>query len=460
VRLTRIFGQSGSLQRNIVVYVLSASTFSLLIVGAVAWYLLASHLENLRNGVLRAEAIEFAGELSIQNGQLVFYGPQSRLGNSASGSVIRYTAFDDTGQSLLGDAGNIPPQLMARDMAPGGVVYFTTSGGRHGAAVSREHGARLYYVAAIEGASHPYSSSEPLWLELLSHSYWLIALAMLIVLSSAVFASRRSLATLRQTLAEVDRIGPTAPTHRLPRDGAPRELWPLIDAVNAAVSRLELGYRAQRDFAGNVAHEIRTPIAVLKSRLQARGPQTGADPDANLLDDVIRLERLSQQLLDLSRAETLADTGFADVDLETLAIEVASGLAPRAVANDTSLGVTGAHGVVVSGNAGFLRIALGNLIENALIHTAKGTDVTIRVTADPPGWRVSDRGPGVPADQRARIFRRFDRGATPPHARTGAGIGLSIVGQVVTAHGGRVGVSERPGGGAVFWIELAPPASA
>ncbi|MDZ4095279.1 MAG: ATP-binding protein, partial [Paracoccaceae bacterium] len=121
--------------------------------------------------------------------------------------------------------------------------------------------------------------------------------------------------------------------------------------------------------------------------------------------------------------------------------------------------VTGAAHAPARGHAGLLSVALGNLLRNALVQTPEGSEVEIEVVADPPGWRVLDRGPGVPDALKALLFDRFQRGAAArrPMAKDapqGAGIGLAIVKSVVEAHGGRVLIEDRPGGGAVFVVLL------
>ena len=124
-----------------------------------------------------------------------------------------------------------------------------------------------------------------------------------------------------------------------------------------------------------------------------------------------------------------------------------------------TLAVTGATRAPARGHAGLLTVALSNLVRNALAHSPEGSEVEIEVQADPPGWRVLDRGPGVPEAARDALFERFQRGAHGTDTGPGAGIGLAIVQTVAEAHRGAVTIEDRPGGGAAFVIELPPVAA-
>ena len=164
-----------------------------------------------------------------------------------------------------------------------------------------------------------------------------------------------------------------------------------------AFDRLEQGYKAQRDFASNVAHEIRTPIAVLKSSIDriddAKLKQT-------LSQDAMQLDRIFGQLIDLSRADAALQSGFEAVNLRNVAVEVATDLVPVALGSGRRLSVIGDEAVLVHGNAGLLGIALANVVRNALQYTTENSEVEIELHSNPAGWRVLDRGPGVPRRSR------------------------------------------------------------
>jgi signal transduction histidine kinase len=165
--------------------------------------------------------------------------------------------------------------------------------------------------------------------------------------------------------------------------------------------------------------------------------------------------RLVGQLLSVAQLEALDVAAYETADLHAIAVDVAGSLAPLALRRSRAVAVTGTAGqALVHGNAEALRQAVRNLVENALQHTPPGTTVEVAVTGA-PALQVIDRGPGVPAADRERLFERFWRGR---RSGEGAGLGLAIVARIVAAHGGSLAVDDAPGGGARFTIRLPRPA--
>ena len=264
--------------------------------------------------------------------------------------------------------------------------------------------------------------------------------------------------TLRDGLRPLQRLAsvaagitPAESERRLPLDDLPRELAPLVHAINAALDRLDEGFRAQRDFTADAAHQLRTPLAILSAHLDTLDDRTVA---ASLREDVARMSRLVEQLLQVAELEALTLKPQERTDLSALALEVAEALAPMALARRRDIAVAGAEApVTVHGNHDSLHQALRNLVENALHHTSEGTTVEIAVQSEPPSISVSDRGPGIPAADRRNLFQRFWRAERS--GGRGAGLGLAIVQRIATAHAARVEVDDAPGGGARFTIRFA-----
>jgi signal transduction histidine kinase len=160
------------------------------------------------------------------------------------------------------------------------------------------------------------------------------------------------------------------------------------------------------------------------------------------------MNRLVEQLLCVARLDSVVLDCSSPVDLRQLAEEVVGSMAHLALAAGRTIALIGAdHPVTVIGNAAAITDALRNLIENALVHTTPGTEVVVEV--DPKGAiSVQDSGPGIPAEDRQRIFERFWRSKG---VRTdGAGLGLAIVMEIVRAHGASMAVSDRPPSGSRF----------
>lgn len=287
--------------------------------------------------------------------------------------------------------------------------------------------------------------------EFLPHVAWVVIpiLAVLLGIDFVIFG--KALHPLAEASALARRIGPARTDLRLPEARMPKDVLPLISAVNGALDRLEHGFLAQREFVADAAHELRTPLAILRAEVEAH-----ADPKiaSGLLADINSMTRIVNQLIDTAESDTLT-VGPRDVaDLRSICVDVASFMAPVAVMQGKSVAVTGAPDPVwVEGNGQALFLAVRNLVENAITHTANGTTAEIEVRDD-GSVAVSDEGPGVPAAQRELIFQRFWRG---DRRRAGsAGLGLSIVGRVVKAHGGTVTVCDAIPRGAMFVVRLRP----
>jgi signal transduction histidine kinase len=269
------------------------------------------------------------------------------------------------------------------------------------------------------------------------------------VLIIGVLTIRDSLKPMQELARRAARISPTATDVRLPSTGLPPELRPLVVAINAALERLDVGFRMQREFTADAAHELRTPLAILATHLDSLENREVA---AALRADVERMSRLVNQLLSVAQLEALAVAPDDIADLQSIAVDVVGSLAPLALRRGRSLAVTGATApVAVRGNAESLRQALRNLIENALQHTPAGTEVEIEVT-DEPAVHVSDHGPGVPPELRNRVAQRFWR--ADRRKGEGSGLGLAIVSRIVAAHGGQLSVADAAGGGARFSLHL------
>jgi signal transduction histidine kinase len=272
---------------------------------------------------------------------------------------------------------------------------------------------------------------------------------MFAVLIIGVLTIRDSLAPMQELARRAARISPTATDVRLPAAGLPPELKPMVVAINGALERLDEGFRMQREFTADAAHELRTPLAILATHLDSLENRQVATA---LRADVERMSRLVNQLLSVATLEALAVAPDEIADLQAIAVDVAGSLAPLALKRGRSLAVTGTTAAVaVRGNAESLRQALRNLIENALQHTPSGTEVEIEVTNE-PAVHVSDRGPGVPPELRNRVVQRFWR--ADRRKGEGSGLGLAIVSRILAAHGGRLAVDDALGGGARFSLYL------
>ena len=227
--------------------------------------------------------------------------------------------------------------------------------------------------------------------------------------------------------------------------------------MNEMLARLQAGQAVQRRFVADASHELRSPLATIATGLEllARG-DTDRDTVTALRGEAARLGRLVDALLLLARAdESGLQPRFEDVDLDEVAeaerLRPAARIVPR---------IEAAH-VRVVGDRGQLAQVVRNLVDNACRHARSTVVVSVRPCTGYAALDVADDGPGVPPDQRARVFERFVRlDDARARADGGAGLGLAIVAEVVAAHGGTVDVVGSPVGGALFRVRLPLPGGA
>ena len=453
--ITSVFGKRGSLRRNLVLSIITALSLCLLMAGAVVFSEFYEHLEESLEDALFEEAKELVGQVDREVPDLGL--PADALRFQGVEGLYRYTVFDASGAAVVGDEGKGSLQAQLKQTVLGQPRKITLPGERVGVALrARIKGNDVIVLVSTYPTSSDETSFQQLLHEIEEQIIW-IALGILMVLGAAILTTRNALSSLDILSTQAAQVGPLVTQMRLDKDKAPVEFAPLIASVNGAFDRLEAGYKAQQDFSSNVAHEIRTPIAVLKSSVDRI--QDGA-LKASLMQDVTQIEEMFGQLIDLARADTALQSSFAEVDLRALAVVIATDMAQAALRDGCCLSVTGAESAKVHASAGLLEIALRNMIRNALQYSPKGSDVEITVTDNPAGWRVLDRGPGVPDVLKTALFERFNRGAQAHSDSRGSGIGLAIVKSVAQSHHASATVQDRPGGGSDFTFEFAHPPKA
>lgn len=218
---------------------------------------------------------------------------------------------------------------------------------------------------------------------------------------------------------------------RLSVDTAPKEIVPLIEAFNLTLQRLEHGYRVQQQFLGAAAHELKTPLALMRGQIELGGLE---DRDT-LLRDIDLMARQVHQLLHLAEVSESRNYKIAGVDVAEVAVEVVSFVSRMADRSQVQLDLhLPSEAVAWRGDQSALFTLLKNLVENAIQHSPEGGVVTLSV--DRLGLSVRDEGDGIAAEQAARVFERFWRGHDAQgNPSTGAGLGLSICQEIAVAHG-------------------------
>jgi two-component system OmpR family sensor kinase len=303
----------------------------------------------------------------------------------------------------------------------------------------------------------------------------LLQLEALISLGVVVATAILALLIIRIGLRPLERMGAVAQdiaagdlSRRVEPANRKTEIGRLGLALNGMLNQIETAFaertasnRRLRRFVADASHELRTPLTSIRGysemlrRGAAESPTDGELARRRIEEEAIRMTGLVDDMLVLARVDQGRPLDLEPVDLQAIATDAAADA--RAVAPQRDINLTSSGRVVVNGDDTRLRQVVGNLVRNALVHTPPQTPIDISLSTEDSVARlaVADHGPGLAADDLDRIFEPFYR-ADPSRSRDsgGAGLGLSIVSAVVTAHGGHVKVHETEGGGATFEVEL------
>ena len=285
-------------------------------------------------------------------------------------------------------------------------------------------------------------------------------LTLLAALIAGYFVATRLSRPLRELAGVAARVDAGDLSPRVRARGAPDEVRVLGDAFDHMLDRLEKAFARQRDFVADASHELRTPLTVVRGQLEVLGRQANPTPeDVRRVErlvrvELVRMQRLVDDLLLLAQAEERGFVHPREVELRPFVTDLVEGMDAtadrRLVAGEIPEGR-----VLVDPDR--IAQALRNLLVNAIEHTRPGG----RIELSARGWgdrlvvAIDDDGPGIPVEERERVFDRFHR-ADPARTRGsgGAGLGLAIVQAVVHAHAGSVSVTESPLGGARFVVDL------
>jgi signal transduction histidine kinase len=383
-----------------------------------------------------------------------------RLFYARSGPAYQYVVRDRSGEALFASSRANVAQFPSDFTQLGdGSFRFTDKAGNEfvGMTVKTDVAGTDYYIqtAQTKQAASAFSSqiSDEFTDRMLLIGMPFCA-ALLLIIATTV---RRGFDPLYRAARQVTRMGASSPMGlQIDEKDISEEVLPFIRAINFSFRRLGKSLQEQKELTENLAHELRTPLAVLKTHIEQMPRSKQSE---KLQRDVDEMIKLLNQMLDITRLDYADAIEMKMVDLSELVSQVCQDLWPLFIKEQRELRVHGAEApVFVMGDKDLIYRAIRNLLDNALEHTPAKTPID--VTLDDTSVRVRDYGVTIPEEKRENIFTRFRRGNNGAKTSAGAGLGLSIVNKTMAVHNGMAVVEPAEDTGNVFILEFRKTPSA
>ena len=438
--------ENATLRHQLLISLLAPIVLVTLLSSVVSYYYAFNFATVAYDYALFDSALDISRQARIVDGQLRIDLPRAALDmlESDKHDRIYYMVNDTKGAFVAGHKGI---QLPAEGAPPGKPVYY--DGNYRGSPVRI---AALYSLVTGAPAEDPIlilvgetlNKRRTLATEILLGM--LLPELLLIVLVGALiwYGVERGLRPLAALQREIGNR-----SHRdlspLPEQSVPGEVRSLISSMNDLLARLSEALSAQQRFIADAAHQLRTPLAGLKTQTELALRQNEPGEVRHTLQQINtatgQTTHLVNQLLLLARAEPGANRArvMQTIDLGELARDTTTEWVPHAIARNIDLGFDGASTApTIEGDALLIKEMLGNLLDNATRYTQPGGQVTVRVTVEHAKvlLSVEDTGPGIPPDERERVFERFHR--VLGTSTEGCGLGLAIVREIAQSHNAEV----------------------
>ena len=423
------------------------------VLGLLYWVFESNTEMMVRDG-LYGQAEEIAERLSFDSDgrpHVTMHEPM-QWGYDAFFANLKYRILDADGQLLLASDGGTGPLLPSGiDSLAEAPDYFSMpgpDGPLHVANFTFQEDGRDLIIQAARSDRFSELAAEAIMPAMFETAVVVDAGGFLILALTLTLAVRAAIRRIRSVSDAADVIKPENLDARLDTAGVPREIVPLVQAFNGALDRIAEGYRVQQRFVANAAHELKTPLAIMRGQVELHVDSATRD---QLLQDIDGMARNVQQMLDLSQVQDIHNYRFENLNLRALAEEVVAAFDGYPALGDKQMRITGERNGEVRADRAAAYTALRNLVENAIKWCRDGGTIEIEVLPD--SYVVRDEGPGVDETSRHLLFERFWRADSA--AAGGAGLGLSIAAEIARAHGGQISAANRKDGeGAAFTLIL------
>lgn len=312
---------------------------------------------------------------------------------------------------------------------PGSFEFEHQGVALHGATVAVKHQGQVWYLQLAASTRLHSLTHKGIALRFMGAGIIWFSLVLLFVFGICCYITLKyTLKPLRNVSESAAAISPRSIHARLAVEKVPYEIVPLVNSFNHVLDRLERGYRLQQEFLATAAHELKTPLALIRAQIEVK--ENSKDRDL-LLNDVAHMTRQVQQLLLLAEVSEEQNYHLAPVDVAEVVNEVASYLQPMAKLANVQITITHLLDANWQADRAALFVLIKNLLENAIQHAPDNSEIKIEITTE--RVTVRDWGPGMDEEQLQKIFTRFWRGA---HRRDhGAGLGMTICQEIAQAHG-------------------------
>jgi len=449
----RVMNKPRSLQNRMLATVLGLVLLIWLTICAAIWFDARHELDELLDAHL-AQAAALLVMRQQQGGELEHHDSTDAASLHRYAPKVAFQVFHEGRLSLRSSNAPAAPMLGLRDV------------GRHAGFHSLDLDGQRWRVFASRGAEHDVQvfvgeqldARADILMGVLRGALWPMLLGLPLLALLLVWAIRRGLAPLRELGHSLRQRSPLS-LQPVTLSDAPAELSPPLQALNVLFERIATLLEAERRFTADAAHELRTPIAAIRTQAQVALGETDDLLRRHALEATLqgcdRATRLVEQMLTLARLEADQRPMTARVELATLARRVLAELAPQALAREQDLSLTAPEGCHVAGNDTLLAVLLRNLVDNALRYSPAGARIEVRLSAQGEGVRlqVADSGPGLAEADLARLGERFFRVLGTGAA--GSGLGWSIVRRIASAHGARLHCASSTGlGGLEVSVDL------
>jgi signal transduction histidine kinase len=413
------------------------------------WYVWRNTIEQGRTELLQADAQKLMTLFAKQGADAFATAIEAQVGGHLEGMETRIILFADS--TLAKRAGNLPAWPREVSESTGAHITSIDIGNRVVRATLLHKPLPGGYHLLVGRAIDRFEKLETLFL------YGLVGSAGIVLLLGVL----GGLLVRRALLSKVHDINQAASaimqgnfSHRLPAYAGENELNALVETENRMLDQIEHLIGGIKNVSNAIAHDLRTPLAELRSRLEEllltrpSPAQAFAEIDGAIAD-VDRVIAIFNALLRLAEIDTgTRRSGFIEIDAANIASEVAEFYQPAAELQGRTLSFTSSRPLPLAGDPLLLAQAIGNLIENALKYAQENGVITVEASRHPDGAieiAVSDDGPGIPDEEKPKVLERFYRGDAS-RGTPGAGLGLSLVAAVAKLHGGTLKLTDNTPG--------------